>query len=117
MSTQKQPAKVMVESDSEVVTVGSQFLKILAKGWQTPLGISTPRWCYLVEWEEDEATNTKAGDTTWEPVNTIKKDQKKMVEAFETRMLEESRKGPPTWKDVPKDLMVNLKSSLFGNAC
>jgi hypothetical protein len=107
----------MVESDSEVVTVGSQFLKILAKGWQTPLGFSTPRWCYLVEWEEDEATNTKTGDTTWEPVNIIKKDQGKMVEAFEARMLEESRKGPPTWKDVPKDLTVSLKSSLHGNAC
>ncbi|KAE9369345.1 hypothetical protein N431DRAFT_510916 [Stipitochalara longipes BDJ] len=110
-SSQNQPPKFQVKSVAEVAVGGFRLTKILAKGWQTPLAASKSCWCYLVEWEEDATTGTKAGDTTWEPVNSIKKDQGLMVDLFESRMLEESRKGPPTWKDVK----VSLANFAHGN--
>jgi hypothetical protein len=57
-------------------------------------------WCYFVEWEEDEATNTEAGECTWEPVSMMKQDRKEMVELFEGRMQKENKTGPPSWDDV-----------------
>ena len=114
ISSRNEAPKFQVDDVAGVVFGGFRLTKILAKGWQTPLGASKACWCYLVEWEEDTATGTKTGDTTWEPVNSMKRDQGMMAELFESRMLEESRKGPPSWEDV-KVSSTKLRTEHFAD--
>ncbi|KAN0101659.1 hypothetical protein V8E51_012169 [Hyaloscypha variabilis] len=111
-SSQDQSTKAQVEVADEVAFTGFKLSRIMAKGWQTPAGASKSCWCYAVEWEEHAATNTEAGDTTWEPVSSMKKDQPLMVELFEARMLEESRNGPPTWTDVKAQIDAQVEDEL-----
>jgi hypothetical protein len=99
-SIKKSPANPKVKTATKLEEVPYSFLRILAKGWATPLGSPKPQWCYQVEWAEDASTATKAGATTWEPIQEFQQTQSVMVELFEARLMEAGQKGPPTWNDV-----------------